>query len=379
MPLPFALRLSFLLFAFLTFNTWAANIPSPPQIGASGYLLMDYDSGKILAEKNANEVLQPASLTKIMTAYTVFKELQANNIGLDDEVLVSEKAWRTEGSRMFIEVNKRVRLQDLLKGMIIQSGNDASVALAEHVAGSEEAFAALMNEQAQRLGMLDSHFVNSTGLPAEGHVTTPADIAKVTIASIRDFPQYHDWYAQKEMTWNNIRQPNRNRLLWRDPSVDGMKTGHTKSAGYCLVATAKRKNMRLVSVVMGTASDKARSAESLKLLNYGFRFYETHKLYAAGQALQKPRIYKGAGEQIAVGPAKDIFVTIPRGQYEQLQPALNIHTPLIAPLSKGQTVGRLKVTLAGETLVNIPIVALQDVKEGGLMHGAADSVRLWFE
>lgn len=368
-----------LLFLFCASLAHAAPLPSAPKVNATGYLLIDYDSGQILAEHNAKARLEPASLTKIMTAYTVFRELANNQIGLEDEVLISEKAWRTGGSRMFVEVDTRVKLEELIKGMVIQSGNDASVALAEHVAGSEETFAAMMNELAVQLGMESTNFTNSTGWPDDNHYTTPYDIARVAIATIRDYPQYYPWYAEREMTYNNIVQRNRNRLLWKDDSVDGMKTGHTEAAGYCLVTSAKRGNMRLIAVVMGTESEKARATESLKLLNYGFRFFETHRLYSAGESLETTRVYKGDRERVQLGTARDIYVTVPRGQYVNLSPRLNVTDNLVAPLQKDRAYGQLTVTLDGETLVSEPVVALQNIGEGGFLHNAADSVRLWLK
>ena len=269
-------------------------IPAPPQIGASSYMLMDFSSGRIIAESHADERVEPASLTKLMTAYTVFHALRQNQITLEDEVHVSEKAWRTEGSRMFIEVDTTVSVEDLLRGMIIQSGNDASVALAEHVAGTEDAFVGLMNQHAESLGMTGTSFMNTTGLPAEGHYVTARDIAMLSHAIVGEFPEYYGWYSEREFTYNGIRQHNRNSLLWRDESVDGLKTGHTDSAGYCLVTSAERSGMRLISVVTGTASTQAREDGSQALLNYGFRFYETHKLYSGGEEVTTARVWKGS-------------------------------------------------------------------------------------
>ncbi len=357
----------------------AALVPAPPKIAASGYLLFDMNSGRVLAESHADDRLEPASLTKIMTAYAVFRELREGNISLDDKVLVSEKAWKMPGSRMFIEVGKQVSVRDLLKGMIIQSGNDASVALAEYVAGDEATFAKLMNQHAQRLGMAHSHFVNSTGLPDPDHYTTPRDIARVTAALIREFPDYYAMYKEKAFTYNGITQNNRNRLLWRDATVDGVKTGHTEAAGYCLVSSAQRDNMRLISVVMGTASDKARARESQTLLNYGFRFFETHKLYSAGQPLTKARVWKGEREQVDLGLAEDLYVTIPRRQYKALKIRSEVKPGLMAPLARGSKAGRLVVTLEGEPVSERPLVALQDDPEGGIWRQLTDSVLLWLE
>ena len=370
------------LLAFLTLPlsvTAAAPTPAPPSIAATGYLLIDVDSDSILAAKDAEQRLEPASLTKIMTTYVVFRELRDGSVKESDEVLVSEKAWKTPGSRMFIEVNKRVSVADLLNGMIIQSGNDASVALAEHVAGSEEAFANLMNDHARRLGMLDTHFVNSTGLPDPDHYTTPRDIAMVTEATIREFPELYKLYAVKEFTFNEIRQHNRNNLLWRDKTVDGVKTGHTEAAGYCLVASAKREGMRLISVVMGTESEKARIRESQSLLNYGFRFYETHRLYGGGDRLTRTRVWMGEEEELSLGLARDLFVTIPRRQYDKLNARTEIQPNLEAPISKGQKVGAVVVELDGELVTRQPLVALEEVPEGGIWRTVVDTVLMWLE
>ena len=353
-------------------------IPDPPHLAAKGYLLVEHNSGRVLAESNTGERLEPASLTKILTAYVVFRELAGGNLSLQDQVLISEKAWRTGGSKMFIEVGKQVLLEDLLKGMIVQSGNDASVALAEHIAGSEETFANLMNTHAERLGMKDSHFTNSTGLPHEDHYTTARDMALVTAATIREFPQYYAWYAEKELVFNGIEQPNRNRLLWRDESVDGVKTGHTKAAGYCLVASAKRGDMRLTSVVMGAKGEEARARASLALLNYGFRFYETHKLYPGEQQLETIRIWMGEIEDLPVGPAEDVYVTIPRRKYDKLSAELVKDPEVVAPLVKGAVVGHISIDLEGEEVRRVSLVALRDVAEGGLLQKAKDKVLQWF-
>lgn len=354
-------------------------IPSPPRLAASGYVLMDYHSGQLLAADNPDETLEPASLTKMMTAYAVFHEIEAGHIRLDDKVRVSEKAWRMPGSRMFIEVGTSVSVEQLLKGMIIQSGNDASVALAEFVAGSEDAFVPLMNAHAERLGLTGTHFANSTGLPQQEHYTTPRDMARLAAALIRDFPDYYNWYSQKKYTYNNITQSNRNLLLYRDESVDGVKTGHTESAGYCLVASARRDQMRLISVVMGTRSEKARAQESQKLLNYGFRFYETHRLYEANTALKQMRIWKGEVENLPLGLADELYVTVPRGRYKELKASLSIGKTITAPVSSGETLGSVSVRLGDETIVERPLVALQDVAEGGLWQKVKDNVLLLFQ
>ncbi|MCF6353639.1 MAG: D-alanyl-D-alanine carboxypeptidase [Candidatus Polarisedimenticolaceae bacterium] len=370
-----------LLLTFIALQTVqaAAPIPAPPKIAGSGHLLIDFDSKAILAEKNADQRLEPASITKIMTAYAVFRELREGNIKLDDEVLISKKAWRTPGSRMFIEVNKKIPLELLLKGMIIQSGNDASVALAEHVAGNEETFAALMNTHAARLGMESTHFVNSTGLPDPDHYTTPRDIAKVAAATIGEFPEFYKWYSQKSMVFNDIKQHNRNKLLWRDESVDGMKTGHTEAAGYCLVASAKRNNMRLIAIVMGTNSEQTRAKETQTLLNYGFRFFETHRLYSAGDNLKQVRIWKAAKQQLALGLEQDLYITIPRRQYKKLQASMDIKNQIIAPVAKGQPMGTVTVSLQGKPLAEVPLVALEQIDSGTLWQNAKDSALLWLE
>lgn len=356
-----------------------ALVPAAPQIDASGYLLIDMDSHRVLAEKGPDQRLEPASLTKIMTAHVVFEELRKGSLKLTDMVHVSEKAWKTEGSRMFIEVNTKVSVDDLLKGLIIQSGNDAAVALAEHIAGSEDAFANLMNEHAAQLGMSNTHFVNSTGLPDEYHYTTPRDIVKVTEATIRDYPELYKLYAVKEFTYGGIRQHNRNNLLWRDDSVDGVKTGHTESAGYCLVSSAKRDGMRLVAVVMGTDSMKARIVASQALLNYGFRFFETHRLYGAGSALANARVWKGENEHVSLGLGEDLHVTIPRRQYDKLQARTEIKPGIEAPVSKGQPLGEVIVELEGEEVARVPLVALNENPEGGLWRQMVDSVMQMME
>jgi D-alanyl-D-alanine carboxypeptidase (penicillin-binding protein 5/6) len=357
----------------------AVPTPAPPEVSATGYLLIDFHSGKVLAEKGADQSLEPASLTKIMTAYTIFRELKEGNLKLDDMVLISEKAWRTPGSRMFIEVGKRIKAIDLIKGMIIQSGNDACVALAEHIAGSEGTFAELMNSHAQRLGMLNTHFVNSTGLPHEDHYTTPADIAKAAMATIREFPEYYAWYSEKSFIFNDIKQHNRNKLLWRDETVDGMKTGHTEAAGYCLVSSAQREGMRLVSVVMGTKSEEARAKASQSLLNYGFRFYETHQLYAAGDVLNRTRIWKGEKEKLPLGLAEDLNITIPRHQYKNLDAKLEIEPKIMAPVELGKVLGKVDVTLNGEPVASADLIALKPIGDGGIWQQIKDSALLWLE
>ncbi len=369
--------LAFTLFA-LPLRAAPLPVPAAPTIKAPKYLLIDFDSGEILAEKQADDRVEPASITKLMTAYIVLRELQAGKVQLTDTVTISEKAWRMVGSRMFVEVGKQVPVEDLLRGMIVQSGNDASVALAEHIAGSESAFAELMNYQAQQLGLTGSHFVNATGLPNPEHYMTARDIAALARALIRDFPTHYELYSEKKYTYNGISQWNRNKLLWRDDSVDGVKTGHTESAGYCLVASAKRDDMRLISVVLGTSSEEARAQQSQTLLNYGFRFYETHRLYAAGDALARARVWKGEQQELPLGLADTLYVTIPRGSYKSLEATMDLNADILAPAHKGQSYGSVNVTLNGETKVQRPLVALQDVAEGNLVRRLMDGVRLWF-
>ncbi|MBE0510365.1 MAG: D-alanyl-D-alanine carboxypeptidase [Chromatiales bacterium] len=354
-------------------------IPSPPNLAASGYVLMDYHSGQIIAQSNAGQRLEPASLTKMMTAYTVFNELRAGHINLSDQVRVSEKAWRMTGSRMFIEAGSSVSVEELLKGMIIQSGNDASVALAEHVAGSEEAFVTLMNAHATRLGLEHTQFTNSTGLPDPNLYTTPIEMARLASALIHEFPQYYPWYSERSYTYNNIRQSNRNLLLFRDDSVDGLKTGHTSAAGYCLVASAQRNEMRLISVIMGTSSERARAQESEKLLNYGFRFFETHRLYAAREPLSQMRIWKAETEQLPLGLAEELFVTVPRGQYGDLKASMRLDQTISAPISQHQQLGAVEIRLGNELLAERPLIALQDVAKGGLWQQLKDHVLLMFQ
>lgn len=369
------------LLALLTGNaTLAATpIPKPPEVGAKGYLVEDFHSGQTIAAKNADEPLEPASITKLMTAYVVFSEIRDGSLGLSDTVRISEKAWRTPGSRMFVEVDTRVSVADLLKGMIIQSGNDATVALAEQVAGSEDSFAALMNQHAQRLGMKNSHFVNSTGLPDKEHYTTAHDIAIIARALISEFPEYYRWYSEKKFTYNEITQYNRNKLLWRDESVDGMKTGHTDTAGYCLVTSAERDGMRLISVVLGTKSEEARADASQSLLNYGFRFFETHKLYDAGTRLTSSRVWKGAVENVDLGLTNTLYVTIPRGEYKNLDASMQLNNQIIAPVSNGQPLGEVVVRLGEKTVADKSLVALQPVAEGSFWQRIVDEALLYFE
>ncbi|MCH7829183.1 MAG: D-alanyl-D-alanine carboxypeptidase [Proteobacteria bacterium] len=360
---------------------YGAPMPTPaaPIVGAKSYLVVDSKTGYEIAALNADAPLAPASLTKIMTTYVVFSALRQGQITLQEEVTISEKAWRTPGSRMFIEVGTRVSVEDLLLGMIVQSGNDASVALAEHVAGDESVFAEMMNQHAAMLGMTASHFQNATGLPADGHTTTARDLATLTRALIEEFPDYYAWHSIKEFTYNDIKQSNRNSLLWRDDSVDGLKTGHTEDAGYCLVASAKRDNMRVISVVLGTASNKARSDGSQALINYGFRFFETRLLFKAGERISTARIWKSANEFSRLGVLEDLYITMPRGSYDDLESRLDIPAMIVAPVAAGQPLAELSVHLDGEELLRTPLRALVDNPVGSFWQRVADSVTLWFE
>jgi serine-type D-Ala-D-Ala carboxypeptidase (penicillin-binding protein 5/6) len=353
--------------------------PSAPALGAKGYLLLDFDSGQVLASKNPDERLDPASITKLMTAYAVFRAIKSGQIGIDDEVLVSEKAWRTPGSRMFIEVGTRVPVRDLLPGMIVQSGNDASVALAEYVAGTEDSFAQVMNQLAAELGMTNTSYRNSTGLPAEGHYTSASDIAKLATALIKEFPDYYKWYSQREFSYNGITQGNRNSLLWRDDTVDGIKTGYTENAGYCLVSSAKRDGMRLISVVLGTKSPSARANESQALLNYGFRFFETQLLWDQGEVIESARVWKGSEENTDLIVRDAVYVTVPRGSIEQLETSVKIPGKLIAPVSTGEPVGRVVATVNNEQLTEAGIYSSKSIPAGSFVQTTWDEVLLWFE
>ncbi len=355
-----------------------AIVPSPPQIAAKSWILMDANSGKVLTEHNADERLPPASLTKLMTAYLVERELDRGNIALDDMVPVSENAWRTGGSKMFIEVGKQVSIRDLLYGIIIQSGNDASVAVAEHLAGGEGPFADMMNQHASRLGLNNTHFVNATGLPHPEHYSSARDLALLSQYIIGDYPEHYAIYAEKYFTFNDIRQPNRNRLLWRDASVDGLKTGHTDEAGYCLVASAERDGMRLISVVMGTSSEEARAQETQKLLSYGFRYYETMKLYDQGAVLNSPRVWGGEKNELRLGVDQEVYMTLPRSRSEELNARLDIRPDLTAPINLGERVGTLEVRLGEEVVGEQPLVALEAIEEGGLFKRLFDQVRRFF-
>ncbi len=353
--------------------------PSPPRLNANAYLLMDFASGRVLASKNADAPLDPASITKLMTAYAVFRAIRSGQIQIDDEVLVSEKAWRTPGSRMFIEVGKRVPVEQLLPGMIVQSGNDASVALAEHVAGTEETFAEIMNQLAGELGMTSTRYLNSTGLPADGHLTSATDIAKLASALIKEFPDYYKWYSQKQYTYNGITQGNRNALLWRDETVDGMKTGYTESAGYCLVSSAERDGMRLIAVVLGTPSPAARANESQALLNYGFRFFESAKLWDAGEVLTNARVWKGASDSTDLVVREPVFVAVPRGALGSIETDVEVPANILAPLNSAESIGMAHARLGIDTLASVPVFSGSDIPAAGLIGSAWDELLLWFE
>jgi D-alanyl-D-alanine carboxypeptidase (penicillin-binding protein 5/6) len=367
------------LFIAFTANSRAVILPAPPKIDASSYLVMDYQSGRLIAKHNIDKRVEPASLTKMMTVYIVAGEIASGNIHMDDMVPISKKAWRMPGSRMFVEVGDKVSVADLLKGIVVQSGNDATVALAQYVSGSEDAFVAMMNQYAKQLGMKNTHFANSTGLPHKDHYSTAHDLAILARALIHDYPGEYKLHSIKQFTYDNIKQRNRNTLLWRDDSVDGVKTGHTESAGYCLVASAKRDDMRLISVVMGTPSEESRARDSQALLNYAFRFYETHKLYAANESITSSRIWKGDKDTFDLGISKDLWVTIPRGKYKELDASINIAPVIIAPVKKGSVQGSLKISLDGKELAMRPLVALDTVNEGSLYERLKDDVRLLFQ
>jgi serine-type D-Ala-D-Ala carboxypeptidase (penicillin-binding protein 5/6) len=355
-------------------------IPNPPAVNARAYILMDHFSGRVLAQDHAAERAEPASLTKLVTAYVVFTALKDGRLKLTDMVTISEHAWRAEGSRTFLQVGTQVPVDILLKGMIVQSGNDATIALAERVGGTEAAFAQMMNEYARRLGMNSSHFENSDGLPSPNHYTTARDVATIANALIRDFPQYYPLFSVQEFRWNNIRQGNRNTLLGKDPSVDGLKTGHTDSAGYCLAASASRGGMRLVSIVMGSPSEKARAEASAALLAYGYTFFETIHIKTARETVLKPRVYKSTGEFAAIGVPYDVYATVGRGEAAALRTSAHLsHEPLIAPLAAGESVGELTVADAGGNVIErAPLVPLAAVPQGSLWTRALDSVALMF-
>lgn len=373
--------LRFLCFSLLLapLLAFAQQMPTPPALAAKSWLLIESSSGQVLASQAADERLEPASLTKLMTAYLTFSAIKQGTIKLDQAVPVSEKAWRAQGSRMFIQVGTQVVVEDLIKGMIVQSGNDACVALAEAIAGSEDNFAQMMNREAQRLGMKNSSFRNAAGMPDPQHYTTASDLAKLTGALIRDFPaEYAKYYSIKEFRYNKITQPNRNRLLWLDPTVDGVKTGHTDAAGYCLISSAKRGPRRLLSIVLGTASDAVRAQESLKLLNYGFQFYDAVQLYTKNQPISSLKVWKGAQSTVKAGFANDFMIAVPKGFEQRIAVELASQQPLMAPVTQGQTIGTLKVSLDGKPYGEYPVAAIETVPVAGVFGRMIDSIRLWF-
>ncbi|MBU2545699.1 MAG: D-alanyl-D-alanine carboxypeptidase [Gammaproteobacteria bacterium] len=353
-------------------------IPSPPDINASAYILMDANSGKIIAQKNMDQRIAPASLTKIMTMYIVSQAIASNSIQLDSKVLISKKAWQTGGSKMFVRVGKSVPVKDLVQGIIVDSGNDACVAMSEYIAGSEDAFVNMMNAEAQRLGMNNSHFADCTGLPTKDHYSTAHDLAVLAQAIIKNYPQDYEWYKQKWFSYNGIRQPNRNRLLWRYPYADGLKTGHTDEAGYCLVSSALKDGMRLISVVVGAPTDEARANDSITLLSYGFRFFETHPIYQATSVITKARVWLGSEKTVPAGVTNDLYVTIPHGQFKNIQVNISLLPDLKAPVTKGQNIGTLTVTLNNQTVTSQPLVALKEDAKGGIFHRAVDHINHFF-
>ncbi|MDR2239647.1 MAG: D-alanyl-D-alanine carboxypeptidase [Zoogloeaceae bacterium] len=366
-------------FSVLAQLAQAQSLPQAPAIAAKSWLLMDYSTGQALASFNPDERVEPASLTKLMTSYVVMAALKEGRIKPEQTAPVSERAWQAQGSRMFIEPRRPVTVDELLHGMIVQSGNDASIALAEAVAGSEEAFVQMMNREAQRLGLKNTHFTNATGLPDPQHYSTARDLGAMAAAVIRDFPDHYPLYALREYTYNRISQPNRNRLLWLDPAVDGVKTGHTESAGFCLIASAKRGPRRLLSVVMGAASDAMRVQESQKLLNFGFQFFDSVRLYAGNQAVSRLRVWKGAQNAVKAGFLEDFTLSLPKGMADKVQASLVSQQPLLAPVQKGQRVATLKLSLDGQPVGEYPVVALETVPVAGVLGRAWDTIRLWFE
>ena len=369
----------FLVLILLPLLALAQQLPTPPALAAKSWLLIESGSGQELASQAADDRLEPASLTKLMTAYLTFAALKQGTIKIDQSVLVSERAWKAQGSRMFIQVNTQVKVEDLIKGMIVQSGNDACVALSEAIAGSEDNFVQMMNREAQRLGMKATSFRNAAGMPDPQHYTTARDLATLTGALIRDFPEeYSKYYSLKEFRYNNITQPNRNRLLWLDPTVDGVKTGHTDAAGYCLISSSKRGSRRLLSIVLGAASDGVRAQESLKLLNYGFQFYDAVQLYAKGQAVSNLKVWKGSEKTVKAGFNNDFILAVPKGLSPRIKTELLSKQPLIAPVAAGQMIGTLKVTLDDKPYGDYPVIAVEAVPVAGIFGRMIDSVRLWF-
>ncbi len=374
------LRMSFLCLVLLSRLGFAetaptaaiAHVPTPPEVTSEAYILVDFHSGKVLAEKDSKKRIDPASLTKMMSVFVVDHEIAADRLKLTDEVPISESAWKTEGSRMFVQAGKKIPVKDLINGIIIQSGNDATVALAEFVAGSEKSFADLMNQYAQKIGMKDTHFANATGIPNSEHYTTAYDLSLLAHALIKEFPDTYKVYSEKWFTYNGIKQPNRNRLLWREPYIDGIKTGHSSTAGYCLAASGQKDNMRLVSVLVGAKNEADRTEETLALLRYGFRFFETHQLFPANKALNEPRVWMGDRKKLSLGINEDLYITIPQGQYKNLDAKMNIDKRITAPITKGKNYGKLVVKVNEELVTEVPLVALEDVKPGTVWNRVSD-------
>lgn len=354
------------------------HIPTPPSIDATAFILIDYHSGKVLAEKEPDKRIDPASLTKMMTVYVIDHELQSGRFKIDDVVPVSENAWRTEGSRMFVPAGQKITVKDLLQGIIIQSGNDASVAMAEFVAGTESSFAQLMNQYAKQIGMHNTHFANATGIPNEEHYTTARDLSTLAHALIAEFPDTYKIYSEKWFTFNGIKQPNRNRLLWREPYIDGIKTGHSSTAGYCLAASGQKDNMRLISVLVGANTESERTEQTLQLLRYGFRFFETHHLFQANTSLNEPRLWMGEKRTLSVGINQDLYITIPQGYYKSLDAKMNIDKRITAPITKGTNYGKLVVKLGNDVITEMPLVALENVNTGTMWGRFSDYVSLGF-
>jgi D-alanyl-D-alanine carboxypeptidase (penicillin-binding protein 5/6) len=369
----------FVLILSLFVGNAYAEVAPPPELAVKAYLLKDFNSNRVLAEQQSQNRVEPASLTKLMTAYLSFKALQAGQLKLDQTLPISEKAWRVEGSKMFVDTTMTVTVDELLHGMIIQSGNDASIALAEGIGGTEDAFAAKMNKEAARLGMKNTHFMNATGLPDTQHYTTAYDLSLLATALITDFPdQYKRLYSVKEYTYNKITQPNRNRLLWLDPTVDGMKTGHTDSAGFCLISSAKRGEHRLISVVLGAANDNARATESQKLLNYGYQFFDTHMVYKAGTAITMQKVWKGSDSKVAATTFHDLYVTLPKGDYARVKANVIAQKSLMAPIAKGQQVATVQFTIDGKVVDEQKLLAAKEVKVAGIFGRLWDSLMMMF-
>lgn len=349
-----------------------AHTPTPPEVDAEAYILVDYHSGKTLAEKESKKRIDPASLTKMMSVFVVDHEIESGRLKLTDEVPISESAWKTEGSRMFVQAGKKIPVKDLINGIIIQSGNDATVALAEFVAGSEKAFADLMNQYAQKIGMKDTHFANATGIPNPEHYTTAYDLSLLAHALIKQYPETYKVYSEKWFTFNGIKQPNRNRLLWREPYIDGIKTGHSSTAGYCLAASGQKDHMRLISILVGAKTEADRTEQTLSLLRYGFRFFETRQLFQANTPLNQPRIWMGERKKLSLGIAEDLYITIPQGVYKDLDAKMNIDKRITAPITKGKNYGMLVVKVNDQLIAEVPLIALEDVKPGTMWSRMSD-------